>query len=133
MPVEDFRRTLERLNGNHRLEYPQIGIQRTEVEASPSGQRIRKYVGSPGPIIERLSDRDGPVVHGAAATDAVLDASQLKLVCCARGGPVNTDVEAATERRIPFVTTSARPRGLRAGGPALRADRMRPAEWSSCS
>jgi D-3-phosphoglycerate dehydrogenase len=105
MPVEVFRRAFERLNGNHRLEYLQLDMQRTEVGASPSEQRIREYAGSPGQIIERLSDHDGLVVHGAAVTDAVLDASKLKLVCCARGGPVNIDVEAATERRIPVVTT----------------------------
>src|SRR5262249_31478919 len=52
-----------------------------------------------------LDQHDILVVHGAAVTDAVLDASPLRLVCCARGGPVNVDVEAATERRIPVVTT----------------------------
>ena len=46
------------------------------------------------------------MVHGAAVTDAVLDASpNLRLVCCARGGPVNVDVAAAGERGIPVVTT----------------------------
>jgi D-3-phosphoglycerate dehydrogenase / 2-oxoglutarate reductase len=36
----------------------------------------------------------------------VLDAApSLRLICCARGGPVNIDVPAATERRIPVVTT----------------------------
>ena len=39
-------------------------------------------------------------------TDAVLDAGpDLRLVCCARGGPVNVDVAAATARGIPVVTT----------------------------
>ena len=36
----------------------------------------------------------------------VMDACpQLKLVCVARGGPVNVDLEAATARGIPVVTT----------------------------
>jgi D-3-phosphoglycerate dehydrogenase len=35
----------------------------------------------------------------------VLDTPGLRLVCCARGGPVNVDIEAATERGIPVVTT----------------------------
>ena len=35
------------------------------------------------------------VVQGAPVTDAVLDASsELQIVGCARGGPVNVDVEA---------------------------------------
>jgi D-3-phosphoglycerate dehydrogenase len=35
----------------------------------------------------------------------VLDAAPLRLVCCARGGPVNVDVAAATRRGIPVVNT----------------------------
>jgi D-3-phosphoglycerate dehydrogenase / 2-oxoglutarate reductase len=39
-------------------------------------------------------------------TDEVLDAGAgLRLVCCARGGPVNVDVAAATARGIPVATT----------------------------
>jgi D-3-phosphoglycerate dehydrogenase len=39
-------------------------------------------------------------------TEAVLDAAPgLRLVCCARGGPVNVDVSAATARGIPVVIT----------------------------
>ena len=46
------------------------------------------------------------VVQGAPVTDAVLDASAaLKLVCCARGGPVNVDVDAVSARRLPLVNT----------------------------
>ena len=46
------------------------------------------------------------VVQGAAVSDAVLAASpKLQLVCCARGGPVNVDLAAATARGIPVVTT----------------------------
>jgi len=38
--------------------------------------------------------------------EGVLDADpNLRLICCARGGPVNVDVRAATERSIPVVTT----------------------------
>ncbi len=45
-------------------------------------------------------------MHGAPVTDEVLAAgSGLRLVCCARGGPVNVDVAAATVRRIPVVNT----------------------------
>jgi D-3-phosphoglycerate dehydrogenase len=39
-------------------------------------------------------------------TDAVLDASSvLRLVCCARGGPVNVDMEAVSARGLPLVNT----------------------------
>jgi D-3-phosphoglycerate dehydrogenase len=46
------------------------------------------------------------VVHGAPVTDAVLAASGvLRLVCCARGGPVNVDVDAVTALGLPLVNT----------------------------
>jgi D-3-phosphoglycerate dehydrogenase len=106
MPVDVFRRAFERLGDDHRFEYLQLDMERTEVGGSESEQRIREYAGSPAQISERLSDHDGLVVHGGAVTDAVLDAAPgLRLVCCARGGPVNIDVEAATERGIPVATT----------------------------
>jgi D-3-phosphoglycerate dehydrogenase / 2-oxoglutarate reductase len=106
MPAEVFRRAFERLGDDHSFEYLQLDMARTDVGGSGSEQRIREYAGSPTQIIERLSDHDALVVHGGAVTDAVLDAAPgLRLVCCARGGPVNIDVEAASARRIPVVTT----------------------------
>jgi D-3-phosphoglycerate dehydrogenase len=46
------------------------------------------------------------VVQGAPVTDAVLDASsELRIVGCARGGPVNVDVEAVNARMLPLVNT----------------------------
>ena len=45
------------------------------------------------------------VVQGAPVSAEVMDAAPLRLVCCARGGPVNVDVAAATARGIPVVTT----------------------------
>ena len=38
-------------------------------------------------------------------SDAVLDSPGLRLVCCARGGPVNIDSGAAAARGIPVTTT----------------------------
>jgi D-3-phosphoglycerate dehydrogenase / 2-oxoglutarate reductase len=106
MPVEVFRHAFSRLGDDHRFEYLQLDMEQTEIGGSESERRIREYAGSPGQIAERLSDHDGLVVHGGAVTAAVLDASPaLRLVCCARGGPVNIDVEAATERGLPVVTT----------------------------
>src|SRR5205085_12112467 len=44
--------------------------------------------------------------QGAPVTDAVLDASrELRLVCCARGGPVNVDIDAVSDRGLPLVGT----------------------------
>jgi len=103
-PVDVFRDAFARLDG-HRFDYLQLDMQRTEVSGSESERRIREYAGSPAQIVERLDGHDAVVVHGGAVTDAVLAAAPLRLVCCARGGPVNVDVEAATGRGIPVVTT----------------------------
>jgi D-3-phosphoglycerate dehydrogenase / 2-oxoglutarate reductase len=73
---------------------------------TPSEGRIKELLGSPRQIIERLDGHEVLIVQGAPVTDAVMDACpQLKLVCVARGGPVNVDVTAATERGIAVVTT----------------------------
>jgi D-3-phosphoglycerate dehydrogenase len=46
------------------------------------------------------------VVQGAPVTEEVLDAGpELRLVCCARGGPVNVDVDAVSARGLPLVNT----------------------------
>jgi D-3-phosphoglycerate dehydrogenase / 2-oxoglutarate reductase len=74
--------------------------------ATPSELRIKEYLGSPAQVIAALSDHEALTVQGAPVTDAVLDAAPtLRLVACARGGPVNVDVAAASERGIPVVTT----------------------------
>jgi D-3-phosphoglycerate dehydrogenase len=106
MPVEVFRRAFARLGDDQRFEYLQLDMARTDVAGSASEGRIREFAGSPRQIAERLSDHDALVVHGGAVTAEVLDAAPgLRLVCCARGGPVNIDIEAATARGIPVVTT----------------------------
>jgi D-3-phosphoglycerate dehydrogenase len=67
---------------------------------------LREVIGSPRQLIDALDSHEILVVQGAPVTDAVLDADpSLRLVCCVRGGPVNVDVEAATARGIPVVTT----------------------------
>jgi D-3-phosphoglycerate dehydrogenase / 2-oxoglutarate reductase len=74
--------------------------------STPSERSLREVIGSPGQLIDALDGHDVLVVQGAPVTDAVLGATpSLRLVCCARGGPVNVDVDAATARRIPVVTT----------------------------
>jgi len=73
--------------------------------ATPSERRLKEILGSPEQVIARLDGHEILVVQGAPVTDAVLDAAPIRLVCVARGGPVNVDLEAAAERGIPVVTT----------------------------
>jgi D-3-phosphoglycerate dehydrogenase len=71
-----------------------------------SDGKIHEYLGSPRQVIERLDGHQVLVVQAAPVTDAVMGASPaLRLICVARGGPVNVDIAAATERGIAVVTT----------------------------
>lgn len=77
--------------------------------STPSERRLAEFFGHPRQLSAALSDEDILVVHGAPVTDAVLAASpRLRLVCCARGGAVNVDVDAATDRGIPVVVAPGR-------------------------
>jgi D-3-phosphoglycerate dehydrogenase / 2-oxoglutarate reductase len=101
MPADVFRRGLTPLGERHALEYLQVDASRT-----PDDLPIREYEGDPGEIAERMPGVEILVVHGAPVTTEVLEAAdELRLVCCARGGPVNVDVAAASGRGIPIVTT----------------------------
>jgi D-3-phosphoglycerate dehydrogenase / 2-oxoglutarate reductase len=96
MPVEVFERGLGPLAHAHEIGYLQLDEANT-----PQGLDLREYAGDPAEISERMQGIDVLVVHGGAVTEQVLDSSDvLKLVCCARGGPVNVDVVAASERGI---------------------------------
>ena len=106
VPVEVFREAFLPVAGDHEIDYLQLDMDDDQVGDSESERRIREFAGSPAQVIAGLRDHQVLVIHGAAVTDAVLDASpNLRLVCCARGGPVNVDVAAAGERGIPVVTT----------------------------
>ena len=106
VPVTVFKRGFERLEKRHRVTYLQLDESQPARAPTASGRRIREYLGSPEELAAHVGDSDILVVHGAPVTDEVLASGpKLKLVCCARGGPVNVDVAAATARRLPVVNT----------------------------
>jgi D-3-phosphoglycerate dehydrogenase len=106
MPVSVFEQALAPLAAAHEFSFLQIeGGNEAVAQAAPECA-ISEYAGMPAEVAARLRDQQVLVVHGAPVTDAVLGASpKLALVGCARGGPVNVDLAAATRRRIPVVTT----------------------------
>lgn len=70
---------------------------------------IKEYAGTPDQIIPYVSDADVIAVHVGPISQSVIDAApKLKLIACARGGPVNVNVKYATKRRIPVVYTPGR-------------------------
>jgi D-3-phosphoglycerate dehydrogenase len=106
VPVEVFRQGFVELDRVHDVEYVQLDESRSFVPATESERAIREYLGTPQQLAARIDGADILVVHGAPVTAEVLGAATgLKLVCCARGGPVNVDVKAASARRLPVVYT----------------------------
>jgi len=60
--------------------------------------------GSPEDLIKRIKDVDVLIVHKAPVTAEVINAAkQLKVIGCARTGPGNIDINAATKRCIPVI------------------------------
>jgi len=105
-PSSAYRPAFERLADRHEIDFVDIADDPTWIPASPSELGLRETFGSPAAVIGALDRHEVLVLQGAAVSDAVLDAAPgLRLVCCARGGPVNVDLAAATERGIRVVTT----------------------------
>jgi D-3-phosphoglycerate dehydrogenase len=106
MPPSYFQQAFRALEPAHEIEYVQIDAARPFRPATPSELKVGEYQGSPAEVAERMAGVEVLVVHGAPVTDTALDASsKLRLVCCARGGPINVDVDAVSERGLPLVNT----------------------------
>jgi D-3-phosphoglycerate dehydrogenase / 2-oxoglutarate reductase len=105
MPVSAYAGALAGLDGQVGLSTMQIDEVSCAPPATASERGLREYVGDPAAVARAVAGHDVLVVHGAPVSAEVLDAAPLRLVCCARGGPVNVDVAAATSRGIPVVNT----------------------------
>ena len=105
MPSRYFRQAFAALEANHEVEYLQIE-DKTFMPTTPSELRIKEWLGVPSDLYPHMAGVEALVVQGAPVTDAVLDASAvLQFVGCARGGPVNVDVEAVSARGLPLVNS----------------------------
>ena len=105
MPVSAYAGALAGLEGRIELSTMQIDEVTCPPPVTESERGLREYVGDPAEVARAVAGHDVLVVHGAAVSAEVLAAAPLRLVCCARGGPVNVDVAAATGRGIPVVNT----------------------------
>jgi D-3-phosphoglycerate dehydrogenase len=106
MPTRYFQQALDTLGPAYTVEYLQVDAALPFAPSTPSELRIKEFQGSPAQLCAHMSGVEILVVQGAPVTDAVLDASRsLKLVACARGGPVNVDVEAVDKRGLPLINT----------------------------
>jgi D-3-phosphoglycerate dehydrogenase / 2-oxoglutarate reductase len=105
MPVSAYAGALASLDGLVDLSTMQIDEAGGAPPVTASERGLREYAGDPAAVASAVAGHDVLVVHGAPVSAEVLDAAPLRLVCCARGGPVNVDVAAATARGIPVVNT----------------------------
>jgi len=105
MPTSVYAPFLASLGGRITVDSIQIGNIASTPPRTESERRLREYVGDPADIARAAEGHEVLIVHGAPVSAEVLDAAPIRLVCCARGGPVNVDVAAATERGVPVVNT----------------------------
>ena len=106
MPPRYFRTAFAALETAHEIEYMEVDGSRSFTPRTASELRLHEFFGTPGELVPRMNDVEVLVVHGAPVTEQVLDASaRLRLVCCARGGPVNVDADAVTRRGLPLANT----------------------------
>lgn len=106
-PSDAFRPAFADLSGRHDVTYVDVVDDPAWRPTTPSELTLKEYQGTPDQLVSAVApDVEVLVIQGAPVTDAVFAAAPgLRLVCCARGGPVNVDLAAATERGIPVVTT----------------------------
>jgi D-3-phosphoglycerate dehydrogenase len=108
MPAGSYAEALEGLGDAVSVTSLQLDQSEPAAPRTPSAGRLREYAGDPAEVARAAGGHDVLIVHGAPVTAEALDAGPLRLVCCARGGPVNVDVAAATERGIPVANTPGR-------------------------
>lgn len=109
VPVPTFQAALAFLLPDNEVRFIQLDEANRMVPETESEKTIREFSGNPKQIIGELKDEEILAVHAAPVTAEVMDASpNLKLICCARGGPVNIDLAAATRHGIKVVSAPGR-------------------------
>jgi D-3-phosphoglycerate dehydrogenase len=70
---------------------------------------VKEFLGDPAQVAALVEGAHALLTHVGPVTQAVIDAgSELRLIGCCRGGPVNVNVAAATARGIPVVNAPGR-------------------------
>ncbi len=70
---------------------------------------LKEYMGDPKKIVKFIGDSEVLITHLAPMSKHMLEQLPLlKLIAVSRGGPVNIDIDAATERGVRVVNTPGR-------------------------
>jgi D-3-phosphoglycerate dehydrogenase len=109
VPTRLFEFGLANLASRYQIRCIELDMDAPFVAVTPSEISLKEYAGNPQQLVKALDGEEILLVHGAPVTDAVMDASpNLRIVGVARGGPVNVDLKAASERSITVITAPGR-------------------------
>lgn len=80
-------------------------VTKTDTPTWPT-ENVREFEGDPAEVSELVDGHEVLALHGAPVTREVLEANpQVRMIACARGGPVNIDVAAARALGVAVTTT----------------------------
>jgi D-3-phosphoglycerate dehydrogenase / 2-oxoglutarate reductase len=106
MPTQYFREAFAGLERAHEVVYVDADEDSEYIPESSSELELTEYLGSPRTLASQMHDVEVLAVQGApVSAEVVAAADGLRLVGCARGGPVNIDTRALSFRGVPLVNT----------------------------
>lgn len=82
------------------------------LEPVQKNDEVSEYCGDDSEIVDLIIDADILLTHTACITKRVIDAAEkLKVIGVGRGGPVNINIKACTEKKIPVMYAPGRNSG----------------------
>lgn len=88
----------------HQLQWPVVPME--------SNDEVSEYSGTDEELLDLVKDAEIILTHTGCITKKVIDnAPNLKVIALGRGGPVNVNTAACTERKIPVIYAPGRNSG----------------------
>lgn len=88
----------------HQLQWPVVPME--------SNDEVSEYSGTDEELLPLVQDAELILTHTGCMTRRVIDAAPaLKVIALGRGGPVNVNVQACSERKIPVIYAPGRNSG----------------------
>ncbi len=106
---EALQTTLKQDTTFHWMDLPFPDEPITQKSTEPDLSNIKEFQGKPSDVIALARNAQILVTHIAPITTAVLnELSHLELLAVSRGGPVNVDINTATQNNVKIVNTPGR-------------------------